>query len=129
MLGLVRDGRVQLAIVCKGLNCKKEPQYLEKGKVYRYCGIKYAAKAEALTESKQLAKLSNNAMIQEEDTTWMDSNYMALAGTSHVEISEAVERLGFVSGPVSPAEVASVYLRELSDRLQTMGSYQLKACS
>jgi hypothetical protein len=112
---------------CVRLNCKNEPQYLEEGKVYRYCGITCAAEAETLTESKQLAKLSNNAMIQEEDDTWMDSNYMALAGFSHVEISEAVARLGFVSGPVSPAEVASVYLRELSD-LQTMGSYQLKAC-
>jgi hypothetical protein len=42
------------------------------------------------------AKLSNNAMIQEEDNTWIDSNYMTLAGFSHVEMLEETVSLGFV---------------------------------
>ncbi len=63
----------------KCLNCKETPQYREKGKVHPYCGITCAAEAGALGEPNQNAKLSNNATIQEEDTTWMGSNYMAMA--------------------------------------------------
>ena len=33
----------------KGLNCKKEPQYLEKGKMHPYCGITCAEEVGALT--------------------------------------------------------------------------------
>ena len=36
-------------------------------------------------QPKQDVKLSNNAIIQEEDTTWMGSNYMPMAGISHVK--------------------------------------------
>ncbi len=39
-------------------------------------------------QSKQDAKPSNNAMIQEEDSSWMGSNYMTFAGISHVEMWE-----------------------------------------
>ncbi len=91
------------------LNCKAKPQYREKGKVHPYCGITCAAEAGAVTEDKQGVKLSNNAMIQEEDTTWMGSNYMAMAGISHVEMWEEAAKLGFVACTTSAADVASVY--------------------
>ena len=103
------------------MNCKEEPQYREKGKVHPYCGITCAAEAGALGEPKQNAKLSNNAMIQEEDTTWMGSNYMAMTGISHEEMWEEAATLGFVANKVSAADVVSVYSKEFSDFLQDMG--------
>ena len=51
------------------LNCKSKPQYREKGKVHPYYGITCAAEVGTVTETKQVVNLSNNAMIQEEDTT------------------------------------------------------------
>jgi hypothetical protein len=88
------DGPV---IGTKCLNCKEEPQYREKRKVHPYCGITCAVEAGALGEPKQNAKLSNNAMIQEEDSAWRDSNYMVMAGISHVEMLEETFILGFVT--------------------------------
>jgi hypothetical protein len=81
----------------KCLNCKEEPQYREKGKVHTYCGITCAAETGALGEPKQNANLSNNSMIQEEDTTWMGSNYMVMAGISPDETWEEAAKLGFVA--------------------------------
>jgi hypothetical protein len=105
----------------KCLNCKEEPQYREKGKVHPYCGITCAAVAGALGEPKQNAKLSNNAMIQEDDSAWRGSNYMAMAGISHVEMLEQAFSLGFVASKASAADVASVYSKEVSDLLKDMG--------
>jgi hypothetical protein len=105
----------------KCLHCKEEPQYREKGKVHPYCGITCATEAGALGEPKQNAKLSNNAMIQEEDTTWMGSNYMAMAGISREEMLEEAAKLGFVANKVSAAGVVSVYSKEFSDFLLDMG--------
>ncbi len=42
----------------------------------------------------------NNVMIQEENRTWMGSNYMTLAGISHVEMLEETTSVGFVTGSV-----------------------------
>ena len=103
------------------MNCKEEPQYREKGKVHPYCGITCATEAGALGGPKQNAKLSNNAMIQEEDTTWMGSNYMAMAGISHVEMLEEAGSLGFVTFTVPTAEGVPVYSKGFSDLLQNMG--------
>ena len=85
------------------------------------CGVTCAAEAGALGEPKQNAKLSNNATIQEEDTTWMGSNYMAMAGISHVEMLEEAGSLGFVACTVLAAEGVPVYSKGLSDLLQNMG--------
>ncbi len=108
----------------KCLNCKEEPQYRENGKVYpaSYCGITCAEeKGAALGEPKQNEKLSNNAMIQEEDTTWRGSNFMVMTGISHVEMLEETATLGFMTSKVSAADVVSVYSKEFSDLLQNMG--------
>jgi hypothetical protein len=77
--------------------------------------------AGALGEPKQNAKLSNNAMIQEDDSAWRGSNYMAMAGISHVEMLEQAFSLGFVASKASAADVASVYSKEVSDLLKDMG--------
>ena len=77
--------------------------------------------AGALGEPKQNAKLSNNAMIQEDDSAWRGSNYMAMAGISHVEMLEQAFSLGFVASKVSAADVVSVYSKEVSDLLKDMG--------
>jgi hypothetical protein len=103
------------------LNCKEEPQYREKGKVNPYCGITCASEAGALGGPQQSANLSNNAMIQEEDTTWMGSNYMSMAGISREEMWEEAFSLGFVVRKVSVADTVSVYSKEFSDLLQDMG--------
>ncbi len=105
----------------KCLNCKEEPQYREKGKVHPYCGITCAAEAGALGETKQNTKQSNNVMIQEEDTTWMGSNYMVMSAISHVEMLEEAFTLGFVASKVSAVDAVSVYSKEFSDLLQDMG--------
>jgi hypothetical protein len=105
----------------KCLNCKEEPQYREKGKVHPYCGITCAVEAGALGEPKQNAKLSNNAMIQEEDSAWRGSNYMVMAGISHVEMLEEAFSLGFVASKVSAEDVVSAYSKEFSDLLHDMG--------
>ena len=65
--------------------------------MHPYCGITCAAEAGFLGEPKQHVKLSNNAMIQEEDTTWMGSNNMAMAGISYVEMLEEAADLGWGS--------------------------------
>ena len=74
-----------------------------------------------MTEAKQGVKLSNNAMIQEEDTTWMGSNYMAMAGISYVEMLEEAADLGFMACTVPVAKGVPVYSNELNALLQTMG--------
>ena len=81
------------------MNCKEEPQYREKGKVDPYCVITCVAEAGVLDEPNQHVKLSNNAMIPEEDTTWMGSNYMAMPGsaTDHgVHSHGVVKSLGWL---------------------------------
>jgi hypothetical protein len=105
----------------KCLNCKEEPQYREKGKVHPYCGITCAAEAGALGEPKQEAKLSNNAMIQEDDSAWRGSNYMAMAGISHIEMMQETANLGFVASKVSAADEVPVYSKEFSNLLQDLG--------
>jgi hypothetical protein len=60
-------------------------------------------------------------MIQEEDTTWMGSNYMVMAGISHVKMLEETGNLGFVACTVFAAEGIPVYSKGLSDLLQNMG--------
>ena len=60
-------------------------------------------------------------MIQEEDTTWMGSNYMAMAGISHVQMLEEAGSLGFSACTVLAEEDAPVYTKGLSDLLQNMG--------
>ncbi len=103
--------------------CEEEPQYHEKGKVNSYCGITCAAETGAMGEPKQNAKLPNNAMIQEEDTKWMGSNYMATTSISHVEMLEQDRNLGFVACTVFATERVPVYSKGLSDLLpcQNMG--------
>ena len=103
------------------MNCKEEPHYREKGKVYPCCGITCATESGALGEPKQQAKLSNNAMIQEEDTTWMVSNYMAMTGISYVEMLEEAANLGFLTCTVPVPKGVPVYSNELNVLLQTMG--------
>jgi len=107
----------------KCLNCKEEPQYREKGKVYPYCGITCAAEAGALGEPKQETKLSNNAMIEEEDSAWRGSDYMAMAGISHVEMMQQAHSLGFVavSGPEHVEDEGSMYPPGMVELLQSMG--------
>ena len=83
------------------LNCEEESQYREKGKLNPYCGITCATETGALCESKKTAKLSNNATVQEEDTTWMGSKYMVMTGISHVETFEETQSLRFVAGTIS----------------------------
>ena len=56
-----------------------------------------------------------------EDTTWMGSNYMTMAGISHVEMLEEAGSLGFVVCTVLAAEGVPVYSKGLSDLLQKMG--------
>ena len=56
-----------------------------------------------------------------EDTTWMGSNYMTMAGISHVEMLEEAGSLGFVACTVLAAEGVPVYSKGLSDLLQNMG--------
>ncbi len=106
----------------KCLNCKEEPQYREKGKVHPYCGITCASEAGKLGEPKQNANLSNNVMIQEEDTTWMGSNCMTMAGISRAEMLEEAFSLGFVARKVPATDAVSVYSKEISDLIQDMGS-------
>jgi hypothetical protein len=105
----------------KCLHCKEEPQYREKGKLHPYCGITCAAEAGALGEPKQDAKLSNNVMIQEEDSSWRGSDYMAMAGISHVEMLQEAFNLGFAANKVDVADVVPVYSKKLSDLLQDLG--------
>ena len=69
-------------------------------------------------QPKQDAKLSNNSMIQEEDTTWMGSNYMEMSGISHVEMWEETASLGFVSRSVHASDEGSIYPSGLDDPLQ-----------
>jgi hypothetical protein len=57
---------------------------------------------------KQDAKLSTNAMIQEEDSFWMGFNYMTLAGISYVEMWEESASLGFVDVPLNVADEDSI---------------------
>ena len=104
---------------CK--QCDQKERYREDGKVHPYCSKTCAKVAigKKIGQPKQDAKLSNNAMVQEEDTDWMCSNYMAMAGISHVEMSEAAAKLGFVAGREPP--VASVYPAVFMTFLQTMG--------
>ena len=112
------DGRVS-GTLCK--QCDQKERYREDGKVHPYCSKTCAKVAigKKIGQPKQDAKLSNNAMVQEEDTDWMCSNYMAMAGISHVEMSEAAAKLGFVAGREPP--VASVYPAVFMTFLQTMG--------
>jgi hypothetical protein len=88
-------------------------------------GITCAMEAGAFDETKQNEKLSNNVMIQEEDTTWRGSNYTTMTGISHVEIRlkmlEESSTLGFVTSKVSGVDVVSVYSKEFSDLIQNMG--------
>jgi hypothetical protein len=69
---------------------------------------------------KQDAKLSNNAIIQEEDSSLMGSNCMALAGISHVEMWEEAASLGFVAAPVNAADEGSIYSPGMVELLQSM---------
>ena len=89
--------------------------------MHPYCGITCAAEAGALGEPKQDAKLFNNATIQEEDSAWRGSNYMAMAGISHVDMMEDAANLGFVASKVSAADEVPVYSKEFSNLLQDLG--------
>ena len=51
----------------------------------------------------------------------MGSNYMAMAGISHVEMLEEAGSLGFLACTVLAEEEAPVYTKGLSDLLQNMG--------
>ncbi len=75
------DGPVANTL-CK--KCNKKERYREGGKVHPYSGKTCAEEAigRKIGQPQKDAKLSNNAMIQEEDTSWMGSNYMVLAGFS-----------------------------------------------
>ena len=107
--------------LCK--QCNKKERYHEGGKVHPYCGKTCAEEAigRKIGQPQQNAKLSNNAMIQEEDTSWMGSNYMALAGISHEEMWEEAASLGFVAAPVNAADEGSIYSPGMVDLLQSMG--------
>ena len=74
------------------------------------------AEVGTVTETKQVVKLSYNAMIQEEDTTWRGSDYMAMVSISHVEMLEEAGSLGFVAADVTP-----VYSKGIDVLLQNMG--------
>ena len=74
-----------------------------------------------LGKSKQDAKMSNNAMIQEEDSSFMGSNCMALAGISHVDMWEEAASLGCVAAPVNAAVEGAIYSPGLVELLQPMG--------
>jgi hypothetical protein len=60
-------------------------------------------------------------MIQEEISFWMGSNYMTLAGISHVEMWEETASLGFVTAPVNEADEGSIYSPGILELLQPMG--------
>ena len=76
-----------------------------------------------LGEPKQEAKLSNNAMIEEEDSAWAGSDYMAMAGISHVEMMRQAHSLGFVAvpGPEQVEDEGSMYPPGMVELLQSMG--------
>jgi hypothetical protein len=114
------DGTVA-GTLCK--QCNKKERYREGGKFHPYCGQTCAEEAleRKIGQPKQDAKLSNNAMIQEEDNTWMGSNYMALAGISHVEMLEEAASLGFVSGSVHAADEGAIYSPGMVALLQSKG--------
>ena len=73
------------------------------------------------TLCKQCNKKESNAIIQEEDTTWMVCNYMAMTGISHVEMLEEAGSLGFVPRSVHASDEDPIYSPGLDDLLQSMG--------
>ncbi len=116
------DGPVANTL-CK--QCNKKERYREGGKVHPYCGKSCAEEAigRKIGQPQQDTKLSNNAMIQEEDSSWMGSNYMALAGISHVEMWVEATSLGFVAAPVNAADEGSIYSPGMVELLQSMWVY------
>jgi hypothetical protein len=74
-------------------------------------------------QPKQDAKLSNNAMIEEEDSAGRGSNYMAMAGISYVEMLQESFSLGFVAvaGTVHEADEGPIYSPSMVELLQSMG--------
>jgi hypothetical protein len=77
-------------------------------------------------QSKPDAKLSNNAMIEEEDSVWRGSDYMLMVGISHVEMMQQTHSLGFVSVTGTEHVVedeGSLYSPGMVDLLQSMGFY------
>jgi hypothetical protein len=116
------DGPVA-GTLCK--QCKKKERYREGGKTHPYCGKKCEEEAvgRKIGQSKPDAKLSNNVMIEEEDSAWRGSDYMAMAGISHVEMMKQANRLGFVSvtGTEHVGDEGSMYSPGMVELLQSIG--------
>jgi hypothetical protein len=62
-------------------------------------------------------------MIEEEDSAWRGSDYMAMAGISHVEMMQQAHSLGFVAvaGPEHVEDEGSMYSPGMVELLQSMG--------
>jgi hypothetical protein len=62
-------------------------------------------------------------MIEEEDSAWAGSDYMAMTGISHVEMMQQAHSLGFVvvPGPEHVEDEDSMYPPGMVELLQSMG--------
>jgi hypothetical protein len=124
------DGPVA-GTLCK--QCNKKERYREGGKTHPYCGKTCAEEAigRKIGQTKPDAKLSNNAMIEEEDSAWRGSDYMAMAGITHVEMMQQAHSLGFVAvaGTDHVEDEGSMYSPGMVELLQSMGFNSMHAFS
>jgi len=70
-------------------------------------------------------KLISQSRMQseEDDSAWRGSNYMSMAGISHVEMLQEARSLGFVAvtGTVHEANEGPIYSPSMVELLQSMG--------
>ncbi len=116
------DGPVD-GTMCK--QCNKKERYREGGKTHPYCRKTCAEEAigRIISQPKQDTKLSNNEMIEEEDSAGRDSNCMVMPVISYVEMLQESFSLGFVTvaGTVHEADEGPIYSPSMVDLLRSMG--------
>jgi hypothetical protein len=109
--------------LCK--QCNKKERYHEGGKTHPYCGKKCAEEdiGRKIGQTKPDSNLSNNVMIEEEDSAWRGSDYMAMACITHVEMMQEAHSLGFlgVAGTEHVEDEGSMYSPGMVELLKSMG--------